>query len=387
MAEQYKTTFNYLLTHQVIPQLMFSDLDFFYEKILTSPDIMQQFMQKAVAHAGALAVGKPDIEPAYPIEKFEMDIYGKGGERSDQSIIMVQLPKYEADCDCVAIAFPILRENAGYFTNELAFHPVSNEASLMLGEWAPAGESFKHKNYGVIEPSTLGRFMEMVIDIAYTDKNQPKNEKKFNDKLVDSHILPGSSDNKDAQTYYEAGTRFMNNNRLDSAEICLLEAIKRDPTFVKALDHLGIVYRRQKKYEEAEKIYLQSLALNDKNALTYTNLALVYRDLNRLEDTHKMYMKVYELDPENPESYYGMGALYQSIGEYEKSKDFFNIAIDKYIQLKSDLVYNAFYNQGGNHYELKEYKEALQCFEYAQTAYPENEYLQKCIKEINEILN
>ncbi len=82
---KYETSFNYLLTHSVIPQLMFSDLKYFYENILISPDTMRQFMQKALAHATALATGQSRYEPPYPIEKFVMGIYGKGGRPSPSS--------------------------------------------------------------------------------------------------------------------------------------------------------------------------------------------------------------------------------------------------------------------------------------------------------------
>jgi hypothetical protein len=164
---QYKTTFNYVLTHRVIPRIMFSDLDFFYKNIITNPENMQIFMQKATAHSAALAEGNPEIEPPYLIEKFEMNIYAKGNERSDENIIMVQLPKYEKVLDCIAVAFPTMHEKAGYYTGEVSTNPINNETICILGEWRPTEDSFKHLNYGEIAPSNYGRFIEMVIEKAY----------------------------------------------------------------------------------------------------------------------------------------------------------------------------------------------------------------------------
>ncbi|GHV66729.1 hypothetical protein AGMMS49928_02100 [Spirochaetia bacterium] len=178
----------------------------------------------------------------------------------------------------------------------------------------------------------------------------------------------------------------MSENKVAEAEPYLQEAVKLDPLFVDALDHLGIVYRRQEKYEEAEKIYLQSLALNDKNAVSYINLALVYRNLNRWEDALKMYIKLNELDPEDPEAYYGIGELLQMAGDYEASKEFFYEAIKKYIAVESDLVYDALYCQGINHYELGEYEDALECFGYAEEAYPEDENLLELIRETEKMV-
>ena len=206
------------------------------------------------------------------------------------------------------------------------------------------------------------------------------------DKLTSDNKPKISSDNEEARQAYVKGTRLMMDNRFEEAEPYLAQAVKLDPAFMEALDHLGIVYRRLKKYEEAEKVYLQSAALDDKNTVIYKNLALVYRDMDRLEDTVKMYVKVHELDPDDPESYFGMGALLQSIGEHEKSSNYFLGAIEIYVKQKSDLVFDALYNQGINHYALKEYKAALHCFEHAHRAYPDDEFLRERIAEIKEIL-
>nr|AXS01238.1 hypothetical protein [uncultured bacterium] len=165
--KNYQTTFNYLLTHRVIPQLMFSHFDQFYKNILPNPDNLEMFMQTAVQHAGALASGKPDIEPPYKIEKFTMGIYGDSFERS---IIRIQIPKCRKILDCVEIAFPVMKESAGYFTSEFSISPINNEPLFMLGEWRVENGEFRHYNYGKIDTSHVDNFAARVIHIAYGDK-------------------------------------------------------------------------------------------------------------------------------------------------------------------------------------------------------------------------
>jgi tetratricopeptide (TPR) repeat protein len=206
------------------------------------------------------------------------------------------------------------------------------------------------------------------------------------DKLTKDNNAKISSDNDEARQAYVKGTKLMIENRFEEAEPYLSQAVKLDPSFMEALDHLGIVYRRLKKYEEAEKVYLRSVELNDRNSSAYINLALVYRDLDRPSDAFNMFKKAHKIDGDDPEPYFGMGALCQSLEDYEQSKTYLSYAIDLYRKSKSERVYDAFYNQGINHYALKEYDEALECFSHVIKVYPDDENTLKFIAEIKELL-
>jgi len=206
------------------------------------------------------------------------------------------------------------------------------------------------------------------------------------DKLLSDNNMRLSSYDEEARQAYIKGSRLMMDHRFEEAEPYLLKAVQIDPAFMEALDHLGIVYRRLKRYEEAEKVYLQSAALDDRNSFAYINLALVYRDLNRPGDAFNMYKKAHEINPDDPEPYFGMGALFQLLEDYEQSKVYFSYAIDLYHKIKSDNVYDAFYNQGVNHYMLKEYDKALEYFSQVIEVYPDEKNTLKLIAEIKEIL-
>jgi hypothetical protein len=168
---EYKTTFNYLLTHKVIPHMMFSNLDFFYETILTNPENVQIFMQNAVATAQSIAEKNPDIEPAGPIwigegKKFDVFLFGDTPENGGISIVM---PKSEKACDSAEIAFPFMARR--YFTMEMSYDYAKQKGCVIVGEWEPSeGENFKHLNYGVLELTNRMSFPDKVISLAYGDK-------------------------------------------------------------------------------------------------------------------------------------------------------------------------------------------------------------------------
>jgi len=186
----------------------------------------------------------------------------------------------------------------------------------------------------------------------------------------------------EAMEAYNTGTTLLRQNDFGEAEKYLLEAIEIDNRYVDAMDHLGLVYRRMGKYEEAEKWYLRSIEINPNNLVPYSNLAIVYRFQGRYEDARQTYLKALRIDQNDPEPYYGIGSLYQLVEQYRISIDFMNIAIQKYTEKNSVLVFDAYYAQGNNYYSLEEYEEALKYYKIVLLYYPDNNDVKNKIREI-----
>lgn len=68
---------------------------------------------------------------------------------------------------------------------------------------------------------------------------------------------------EEAETNYSKGSDYLKKDMLDKAEKYLLKALEYDPLFIDAMDHLGLVYRRQKRYDDAVQIYLKSISTNN----------------------------------------------------------------------------------------------------------------------------
>jgi len=164
MTDKYKTTFNYLLTHKVMPRMFFSNLDFFYETIVTDPENMQVFMRNCMQVAIDMTEKHPDIEPAFQIEEFTMDLFGASVEKGVISII---IPNCERDCDCLVVAFPCMRGMARYFTCELSTNPLNGDIFYIIGEWTEEGEGYSHSNYGYINVEKSENFPKKVIEAVY----------------------------------------------------------------------------------------------------------------------------------------------------------------------------------------------------------------------------
>jgi len=165
---EYKTTFNYLLTHKVIPHFFFTNLEFFYENIITNPDNMQLFMQNCMNAALDITGKNPDIEPGEPVESFSMRIFG---EIAAESVISVLIPNCKRECDSIIVVFPCMREHARYFTCELSSNPLDGEKFFIMGEWEQEGDDYKHINYGRVDASTTDSFPNSVIGLLFGDED------------------------------------------------------------------------------------------------------------------------------------------------------------------------------------------------------------------------
>jgi len=226
MSDQYKTSFNYLLTHKVMPRMFFSNLDFFYDSVITHPKKMALFIRNCVQTSKDLAENNPDIEsgsdPVWTAaEEFKMELMGKGVKKG---IILVRLPKPDKVCDCLFIAFPCMREKAGYFTCELSSEPLTGETIYITGEWLPEENNFRQNNLGKTGPD-MKAFSDMVIKLVYGGKKKINNDKVvITDKTIQSDDQIA---NKEEEGHYEkiaklknTGWAYYRNGELDKALDC-----------------------------------------------------------------------------------------------------------------------------------------------------------------------
>ena len=218
MPYPYKTTFNYLLTHRVIPHFFFTNLDLFYKDIIVNPDKLQLFMQKCMDTTIDLQKDNPDIEPAFEAGNFRMKIYGDDIQRS---IISVFIPNCRELLDCSIIAFPCAREYARYFTCELSVDIATNEKFKIMGEWAPNQDDFTHYNYGMIDKNKKDSFHFGVINLIYGNKKP--------------ELKP--ADNKEIDEYDKAdilenvGWSFFKNGKIKEALDCFKVILEIEETY------------------------------------------------------------------------------------------------------------------------------------------------------------
>ncbi|MCL2129367.1 MAG: tetratricopeptide repeat protein [Treponema sp.] len=214
-------------------------------------------------------------------------------------------------------------------------------------------------------------------------KNNVSEEYNYNIITIDPTTMVRPTENRDAMIVYNMGTYAMSQNLLQQAELLLLKAIELDTEFIDAMDHLGIVYRRQSRYKEAEEMYLKSIGLNDNNKVPYINLAVIYGLQGKLNDALELYKKVIEIDHNDPEGYFGVGSINYIIKDYDASITFLSIAEDLYKKNNSPFITSVYYYKGLISYNLGNFDDALWYLEEARKGNLNNETIERTINDIN----
>ncbi|HLO92052.1 MAG: tetratricopeptide repeat protein [Chloroflexota bacterium] len=138
------------------------------------------------------------------------------------------------------------------------------------------------------------------------------------------------SENVKANEYYQAGNVMLEAADYEKAISSFEKAVKSDPKFIYAIDHLAICYRRQNKFEKAVKIYKQSLDIFPQGDVALMNMAVCYNNLKKYEEELECYSKLKWYHPLNPEGYYGMGTVFYDAGNYPQALDNFFTALHLY---------------------------------------------------------
>jgi tetratricopeptide (TPR) repeat protein len=107
--------------------------------------------------------------------------------------------------------------------------------------------------------------------------------------------------------------------QVDAAEKQLWEIVVREPENTTAINLLGIIRTRQKRFPEAEALFKRVLAIAPDFVGAYRNLGELYAIHGRSVDAKAAYVKVHELDPRDAKTSLALGTLYEETGEFERS--------------------------------------------------------------------
>lgn len=146
----------------------------------------------------------------------------------------------------------------------------------------------------------------------------------------------GLSDNLEANKYFDKGNQYLESRNFKKAIKEFKSAVKFDPNFVYAIDHLAISYRRQEDYKSAVKYYKKSLEIFPEGNVALLNIAVCYSNLKDDEKSIKNYAELKFLYPNDPEGYFGLARMLLIKEDYENALDNLFIAHRIYIQTDSE---------------------------------------------------
>ncbi len=109
----------------------------------------------------------------------------------------------------------------------------------------------------------------------------------------------------------KAGMAQIQMARFEDAKKSFEKSIKLDKTNGKALNNLGSVYYRDKKYGRAAKYFKKALEIEPETASFHSNLGSAYMGMNQVEKATPEYQRALELDPDVFERRSSVGIIAQ----------------------------------------------------------------------------
>lgn len=137
------------------------------------------------------------------------------------------------------------------------------------------------------------------------------------------------------------------------------------PHYIDAMNSLGAIYRRLKRYEESIEILQRALDEDRQLPAVNYNLGYTYREMGNYEDAIEAFEKVIRVNPDDVLAYNHLGSVYFAKKEYEKSVASYKrgLQIDR-----NHPILN--YNLAKVYEAIKNYSDAVRCYQTALRTKP-----------------
>ncbi|MBI2655993.1 tetratricopeptide repeat protein [Candidatus Woesearchaeota archaeon] len=184
-----------------------------------------------------------------------------------------------------------------------------------------------------------------------------------------------------ANSYFELGVLYRENEDKDDAIKSLKKAIGLDSNHNMALYELGIIYEQKKDYDEAIKHYTGSLRIRE-NTEAFQSLGVCYLKKGMLKEAYRNLAKALMLNPNKYTIYNNLGAVLERNKNYDTAIQMLEIGIK--LNPKNVIGY---YNLGLVYDRKGEFGKALENYEKAvELGHSKKEEINKRISQIKAYL-
>jgi len=121
-----------------------------------------------------------------------------------------------------------------------------------------------------------------------------------------------TADVKSIQHFVELG-------QTDTAEKRLWEVLLRTPDNAPALNLLGLIRTKQKRFPEAEALLKRALEAAPDSIAAYSNLAELYALQGRSEEAKTAFLRAYQLNTHNVKASLALAKIYEEDSEFQRS--------------------------------------------------------------------
>ncbi len=186
--------------------------------------------------------------------------------------------------------------------------------------------------------------------------------------------LHGSRDQEKAKLYLQLATDQFNQRDYGRAIESVHEALKFDPNYAAAYNHLALIFLETKRYQKSEEAFNQALVLQPDYPEVFNNLGVLLNRQERYKEAIPYFEKAvaseHYMTPEN--AYTNLGYAYYRLGQLARAKSYHQKALDV-----APLFCLASKNMGDVYAKEKNFPKAAEYFQKAVTncpLYQESQY-------------
>jgi len=132
---------------------------------------------------------------------------------------------------------------------------------------------------------------------------------------------PTVEETKKADAHYKLGISHIIRGELNKAFVEFQKSIKLNPRHKEALNYLGYISTRFKKYDEAISYYKRAISIDPNYSEAMNNLGLTYLEMKKWDEAIRYFKKAVNnpLYATPEKAYSSMGYAYYKKGEYQKA--------------------------------------------------------------------
>lgn len=181
-----------------------------------------------------------------------------------------------------------------------------------------------------------------------------------------AHLLP-NKDREKAKLYLQIGADQLGNREYQKALSATLEAIKYDPEYAAAYNHLALIYMETKRHQRSEEAFQKALEIQSSYPEVFNNLGVLRNRQEKYSEAVTYFEKALSDDkyptPENAHT--NMGYAYYKMGDLLRAKVHHQKALDLAPQFCL-----ASKNMGDVYAKERKYARASEYFQQAATHCP-----------------
>ena len=209
-----------------------------------------------------------------------------------------------------------------------------------------------------------------MVSIAFVSccVNQEKNVSEGNVSSFTLHevtkttLIPPEA--KDNSSGVDEISWMIENGQLDQALV--LAQKNATPQVLAYLNNAGVNYTRDKRYEDADKIFTRILDIDPKQPDIWYNKGFVAAKLGRYDEALMAYSRDTDLKPDDSEAWYQKASSLYYLKRYDEAVD----ACNRSLTLEPKNPY-AWYNLGIALTELKRFNESINAYDKALSIKPD----------------